>query len=330
MIDEISGPSELSPTETVGTRAADWMLARQMNAKWSAKEQSEFEAWMSESTLHRVTYWRLEETWLRSKRLKALHSPMRPSSRPDLAQMRTYITGIVTATIVGVIFAAAKWPWNGLPPETKTYSTPVGGHLSLALRDGSKIELNTDTTVTISTSANVRSAVLQKGEALFSIRHNQALPFVVSASGHRIIDLGTQFLVRDDRSRVSVSLIEGSARFESVKQNGDVQVTDMMPGDVVRATRDKMSITRRSASELENSVAWRKGLLVFHNTPFADAVRDLNRYNDQKIIIADASIEKLTIGGTFFENDVHAVLNTAQQVFGLSIHKKGNDFVISR
>jgi transmembrane sensor len=331
MTDEPLTPNRiLSGTEAVSTRAADRMLARQMNAQWSDAEQAELDAWFDESTLHEVAYWRLEETWLRAKRLKALHSPMRSPPVHQKARTRPYIVGVTAIAIVGAVFIAANWPLQLFQPTTKTFSTPVGGHRSLTLVDGSKIDLNTDTTITVSMSAKHRSAMLEKGEALFSIRHDTANPFVASVGNHRVIDLGTQFSIRTDQSRVSIALIEESARFETARQNGSVQTTDMSPGDVIRATRDSMSVSKSSPQDLKNSVAWRRGLLVFHNMTFADAVQELNRYNDEKVVIADASVGKLSIGGTFFENDVHAVLNVAQQVFGLSVHKRGNDFVISR
>jgi transmembrane sensor len=331
MTDEPLTPNRvLSETEAVSARAADRMLARQMNAQWSGAEQAELDAWFDESTLHEVAYWRLEETWLRATRLKALHSPTHSLPVHQKARMRPYIVGLATTAIVGAVIIAVSWPLQLFRPPTKTFSTPVGGHLSLTLADGSKIDLNTDTIITVSMSAKHRSATLEKGEALFSIRHDTANPFVASVGNHRVIDLGTQFSIRADQSHVSIALIAGSARFETARQNGSVQTTDMSPGDVIRATHESMSVSRSSPQDLKNSVAWRRGLLVFHNTTFADAVQELNRYNDEKVVIADASVGKLSVGGTFFENDVHAVLNVAQQVFGLSVHKRGNDFVISR
>lgn len=331
MTDESLGPqSNLSPTEAIGARAAEWMLARQMSPHWSDAEQAKLDAWMSESTLHEVTFWRLEETWIRAKRLKALHAPMRAAPIRDVPRRRPYVVGVAVAMVACAAIVAGNWSSEFFRPAMRTYSTPVGGHLSLTLADGSKIDLNTDTTITVSMSAKHRSATLQKGEALFSIRHDSSDPFVASVGNHRVIDLGTQFSMRMDQSRVSVALIEGSARFETARPNGSVQTTDMSPGDVIRATHDSMSVSKSLPQDLKNRVAWRRGLLVFHNTMFADAIQELNRYNDEKVVIADASVGKLSIGGTFFENDVHAVLNVAQQVFGLSVHKRGNDFVISR
>ena len=47
-------------------------------------------------------------------------------------------------------------------------------------------------------------------------------------------------------------------------------------------------------------------------------------------IILDPSVARLTIGGTFPENDVSALIDTAKQVFGLNVQRRGDQIVISR
>ena len=241
--------------------------------------------------------------------------------------------GIAAVLAVGALLAGAVWFGQFRQSNLKTYTTPVGGHLTLTLADGSKIDLNTDTTLSLSTSPNRRFANLVKGEAFFEIKHDAADPFVVSVGEHRITDLGTKFLVRSDHARVSVALIEGSARFDL--QSGSsaaAQSTDLVPGDVVIATGSSMSVSKKSNHELKNSLSWRRGLLIFDGATLASAANELNRYNTEKIIILDRSVAQLTIGGTFFENDVPALLNTgrSKSCFGLSVHKRGDEIVISR
>ncbi len=319
----------LSRAEAVEMRAADWMLARQAAESWSAEDQSALDAWLAESTSHVAAYWRLDDAWSRAKRLKALRSPMRPSQSAEKARAKPRTIAIAAALTIAAVLVGAVWSGQFRQSGLKTYSTPVGGHLALTLADGSKITLNTNTTLTLSPSARHRYAILQKGEAYFEIRHDKAHPFVVSVGAHRITDLGTEFLVRGDAAHVSVALIKGSARFESQPQSATTQSTDLAPGDVVVATATSMSVSKNSDRELKTRLAWRRGLLIFDNATLADAAAELNRYNRQQVIITDATVGKLVIGGTFYENDVPALLNTARQVFGLKVHKRGDQVVIS-
>lgn len=331
MSDSIENPlDELDGLEAITARAADWMLAREMSESWSDEDQASLDAWLSDATSHVAAYWRLNEAWQQAKRLRALRSPMRPHFAERRDEVKRRVLWRAAILLVGVLVFGGVWLNRAGQPGTKTYTTPVGGHLQLALPDGSKIELNTDTRLALSTIGDQRFARLDRGEAFFEIKHDERHPFSVAVGDHRIVDIGTKFVVRDDNHQVSVALIEGKARFETQSQSAAAQATDLLPGDVVTATASSMSVSRQPMHELDDRVAWRKGLLVFDNATLADAASELNRYNSEKIVIPDAKVAQLTIGGTFYAYDVSALLNTAQQIFGLQVHKRGNEMVISR
>ncbi len=315
--------------EDVDSLAANWMLEKHLAETWSANDQAAMDAWLAESPAHLLAYWRLDEAWGRAHRLKALRSPMKTPSKARTGRIKPYALGFAAVLTVGAMIGTF-WMAQPQAPSVKTYSTPVGGRLTLALADGSKIELNTDTVVSVSMSAGKRFAALKKGEAFFDIKHDDANPFVVDVGDHRVTDLGTKFLVRSEPTFVRVALFEGGARVESTKADTRVRATDLTPGDVVIATSSSMSVSKKSASDLKKNIGWRSGVLVFDNTTLADAAKELNRYNAEKIIISDPSVARLTIGGTFADSDVSALLNTAKQVFGLSVQRNGNEIVISR
>lgn len=322
--------NELVGLEATNARAAEWVLAKEMSEDWSDENQASLDAWLSQSTSHVAAYWRITEAWRQAKRLKALRSPMRSHQVEDSTNSKSRALRLAAILVVGALGVGGVWLNGAGQPDTKTYTTPVGGHLQLALPDGSKIELNTDTQLALSTSGGLRSARLERGEAFFEIKHDELHPFNVSVGNHTVVDIGTKFVIRDDRSQISVALIEGKARFETKSQSAVAQATDLSPGDVVMAKAGSVSLSKQSIRDLNNRVAWRKGLLIFDNATLAEAASELNRYNDRKIVISDAKVARLTIGGTFYASDVPALLNTAQQIFGLRVHKRGNELVISR
>jgi len=317
-----------SRSEAIDTCAADWLLAKRLAENWSEKDQDALDAWLAESSAHLLAYWRLDEAWGRAHRLKALRSPLRTWQAVPKPRSKRTVIGLAAVGAIGVI-AGALWLGRDYVPATKTYATPVGGHLTLALTDGSKIDLNTDTVLSISESGSGRLATLDRGEAYFQIRHDAAHPFVLSVGNHRVTDLGTSFLVRDSDAHVRVALIEGRARFESENSSVPIEATDLTPGDVVNATANSISVSKNTAGELKNNLGWRRGVLVFDNATLADAAGELNRYNREKIVILDPTVARLTIGGTFPENDVSALINTAKQVFGLNVQRRGDQIVIS-
>jgi transmembrane sensor len=70
-------------------------------------------------------------------------------------------------------------------------------------------------------------------------------------------------------------------------------------------------------------------MLTFLHTPLSEVARELNRYNREKIVIADASVARLTMNGAIPATSVSAFTNTARDVFGLRVETHGNEIVIS-
>jgi transmembrane sensor len=315
--------------EAVRIHAADWILAKRTAGNWGEADQAALEAWLAESLAHRLAYLRLDAAWGRAHRLEALRRPLHEPAVPRPRRFAPIILrGAGVVAIVGVIAVAAGAYFQ--QPVMKTYATTIGRRETVALKDGSTVDLNTDTVLHVSDSGNSRTATLDKGEAYFQINHDASRPFVLSVAGHRITDLGTKFVVRDNGARLQVTLLEGRARFESVSPGTRAISTILTPGDVILADGEFVSVSKKPSRQLTDALGWRRGVLVFDNTTLADAASELNRYNRQKIVITDPSVARLAIVGAFPENDVQALTNTAQQVFGLRVAKYGDEIVISR
>ena len=62
----------------------------------------------------------------------------------------------------------------------------------------------------------------------------------------------------------------------------------------------------------------------------AEVTDEFNRYNRNKLVIADAAAAKLTVVGTFGTNDVDAFVRLAKRVFGLHVVQHEDETVISR
>ena len=78
-----------------------------------------------------------------------------------------------------------------------------------------------------------------------------------------------------------------------------------------------------------NELGWRRGVLVFDNTTLADAAIEFNRYNRQKLVIADPAAARLTIDGTFQTTDVRH-LPMPRRTCSTARRDRGNEIVISR
>jgi transmembrane sensor len=210
-----------------------------------------------------------------------------------------------------------------VPPD-RTYSTELGGHAVIKFADNTQIELNTNTVARVRMTTAERTVWLEKGEAWFEVSHDAAHPFSVIVGGHRITDLGTEFLVRRMPDGMEVALVKGEAALKSES----AQTAILSPGDDAVATAQSTTIMRKTPWELADALGWRRDMLEFRNTRLADAVREFNRYNATKLIIADPSIADLKVSAEMQKGNYEGFLQLAEDVFDLRIERDGREIRI--
>ncbi|HSZ75751.1 MAG TPA: FecR domain-containing protein [Rhizomicrobium sp.] len=319
----------VSDAQGIEARAAAWLIKRREHA-WSEPDQAELDAWLAESWAHATAFWRLRAAWDCADRLGVLQHSAPDQVAERRPKSRNVFLAVTAAGLVALALLSVAGSSYLTRSNEKTYATPVGGHEIIVLADGSRVELNTDTSLRVSMGARDRVVTLDRGEAYFMIKHDNAHPFYVLAGGHRVTDIGTAFLVRLDTGRVEIALVEGRARFEFSETGSAGHSSLLMPGDTLLATSRAVSVTKKSATDLASELEWRRNLLVFHHTTLADAANQYNRYNSNKIVIADKAAGRLTLNGTLPTNDVEAFVRLTQKFFDLRIERRGEDIVISR
>ncbi len=307
--------------------AALWVQRRHFWA-WTSEDQIALDAWLAQSSAHRVAYVRLDAALRRTKRLAALQSAQKrraggPAGWPLAGKIAA---AFAITTLVGTGFFLLQKPDT---PGRTTYSTPKGGRQTIAFADGSRIELNTDTVLHVALNVRERRAWLDKGEAYFQIQHNAARPFIVIAGTHKIIDLGTKFLLRRYPARLEVALLEGSVKLDA-ESGTKSSSTYLRPGDAAIVTATKIAITHKSTNEIVAKLGWRRGIVTFDQTSLAAAVAEFNRYNDHKLVVTDPKAARVTIGGTFDVNNIDTFIDIAKEDFGLHAETHGNKTVISK
>jgi transmembrane sensor len=319
----------LGPASEIEARAATWLEQRYFGA-WNEASQSGLDTWLAQSLAHRLAYVRLGTAWESTQRLAALRrsdekgipTEKRRRSRPAMFRLA------LAAVAVAVIGAAAT-VWLLSQPHEQTYVTALGERETVTLADGSQIELNTDTRLRVFTYANRRTASLDKGEAYFEVKHNAARPFVVIVDDRRVTDLGTKFLVRRDADRFEVAVVEGRVRLDS-STDGVQKPTLLVSGESAIATAKAISVMSKPAQKQADELSWRQGVLVFDNTTLAEAAAEFNRYNSNKLVLADSASARLTIVGTFKTNDVASFAEVVQDILRLHVVRRGDETVITR
>ena len=320
----------MSNASEVDEAASDW-LERRNFGPWTEEDERKFEEWFESSLAHRIAFVRLESGWNRTERLTALHSPMRDSgSLPTRDSWLKFFKLTAAALFVAAVGSGIAFYYSAKPAQS-AYATGIGEREVLSLADGSQIELNTETSLRTAVASGGRTVWLDKGEAYFRIKHDAAHPFVVLAGTRRLTDIGTEFTVRRDPERLKIAVLAGNVRFDGDHSLREGQKPAILKsGDTIVATAASFSISREPLKQLANELGWRRGVLIFNQTPLSEAAGEINRYNRKKLVIADSAVGRLKIGGIFPKNNVNAITAAVRELFGLRVEDRGDEIVVSR
>jgi transmembrane sensor len=308
-------------------RAADWIVAREQEG-WSDHDQQALDAWLDESDLNKAAFWRLEHSWREADRIAALGGGLAavPRVRASAWRLRPRTWAALTAlaacvaAIVGVSFHEAR-PGGQAAVATASFATEVGGHRSLGLSDGSRVELNTDTQVRTAINGDRRAVWLDKGEAFFEVAHRDGLPFIVHAGPREITVLGTKFSVRRFGDKVTVWVREGRVRVENVEYASAARSAIVTAGGVALSDGAATLVTSASPERVEQALSWREGMLSFDQERLGDIALEFNRYNRKKIVVGDAEAANIRIGGAFPASEPDAFARLLRDAYALEIEE---------
>jgi transmembrane sensor len=68
---------------------------------------------------------------------------------------------------------------------------------------------------------------------------------------------------------------------------------------------------------------------VFHETPLAEAVAELNRYNARQIVIRDAGVAAMHLTGRFRATNSEAFINLLEQTFHVRAQRGPTEIVLT-
>lgn len=228
------------------------------------------------------------------------------------------IAGSATIALIGG--GVFIWAQHRQPPSV-VYATKPGERSIVKLADGSQLVLNYATELDVRLDQKVRCVRLHKGEALFTVAHDQTRPFKVVAGDGVVTALGTRFEVRSDNQRVTVTLLEGHV---SLDRQVDKEHVRLEPGEQVRYQVDAPELNRRTV-DAAVAASWSTGRLRFRSTPLSEAIEEVNRYSTTQIRIVDPTLAAIPIAGTFEVGDTASVVAALTVLWPIRAEEKDGE-----
>jgi transmembrane sensor len=183
--------------DDIDARALDWVVRVGSDAfdDWPA-----FHAWLEADPRHASAYHAMSA---------------------DIDEMAAIVPAAEVAP-VAVMPVRRRWPvWAGgalaaslalfvgyeaIETDARPYAveTAAGAMRTVTLADGSTVALGGATRVMLDRD-DPRVATLDRGQAMFVVRHDDSDPFEVSVGGARLVDVGTAFDVKRTRGETHVA-----------------------------------------------------------------------------------------------------------------------------
>lgn len=167
------------------------------------------------------------------------------------------------------LVAAIGLGYVNLRPAPVVFETGPGEHRTIAL-DTATIALNGDTRLVIDRH-DPHHATLDRGEALFDVKHDEAHPFAVMVGGDEVQDVGTRFDITHDHAGTRVAVAEGMVIY-----NPKAEAVRLGPGQTLDALRTAAEL-RVSTAATSDIGSWREDRLSYRQTPLSVVAADLSR-----------------------------------------------------
>lgn len=310
--------------------AALWMtlLRRPDRAQ---KVERGFRRWLDANPAHGAAFGTLSDAWEITGAL-----PRGPFPRLSHWQRTGFREGFVRAAAAMLCVTILAGLGAFLYLRDAGFTTGVGEQRLLALEDGSRVYLNTDTRVVVRFDAARRWVELEGGEALFEVAQKDvARPFIVTAGDRQVQALGTSFVVRRDQKSVSVTLMEGRViitpspggvlRASEARQLPQARL--MNPGQ--RLTFAARALPRVDHPPVEQVTAWRGGHVIFDETALGAAVEEMNRYSKSHLVVENTAARQIPVTGVFRTGDMTSFVNAVSHTYGLEVIEEADTLILT-
>lgn len=324
--------------EVIQQQASQWIS--RIDRGLTIQEHEQLQIWADSGDSHRDILFNMAQIWDDMSVLNELKGLMSIERIDTTArQKRVSPRWAIAASIGFLMFTLMAWFMSNPALEhydnsfNSTLSTAIGEQKPVTLEDGSIVYLNTNTEIKVAFSAQDRQIEIVRGEALFDVAHDTQRPFVVSAAGNTVTAVGTAFnvqLLDDDHFELLVTegkvLLKNEQQSSINKQNSSQHPlngngTLLIAGQKTLVAQDLAQTTTLNLEQIQNDLAWRQGIVVFHGAPLATALTEISRYTPIQFNFADEKLKQKRVAGYFKAGDIDGLLAALSNNFDIKYQK---------
>ena len=288
----------------------------------SPQEGRMLDEWICQSAANRKKaeqYFRIEQLYSLAEAsektntdsaLRALHSRMRRSRTLNAAGWIKLAAAILSVPLlISTIWLSVQLSKADALPPVQIKST-VGMTTSTTLPDGTRVWLNSNSSLCYPVRFGNTREVTLDGEAFFEVAKDNGRRFLVNAGKLQIEVTGTQFDVEaysDRGPEVRTTLVSGSVKLHCPDASGYIHTVPICPGEQLCYNSETFRLSRH-VSDPALTTAWKDGKILLDNTSIEDALRVIgNRFNVE-FMVRNQSLLANRYTGAFSGQTLEVVL----------------------
>ena len=311
--------------EEIRRQAAEWIMREDRGL--TAEEQDALSIWLAKGSRHREVYKKRLQLWKRTmqSRRALITPPVEEASETAPAPVRKVLRNVFAPLAAVACVALGLFMWimvagkrDSAASSLQLAATEYERHV---LEDGSLVELNQGTRISVEFTADERRIRQHAGEAHFTVAKDADRPFLVYAGNSVIRAVGTAFNVdlRDDSLEVLVT--EGRVQLLDVYQE-ETSPSDPEPDPVIvelnEGERSLVPVELDGATpepelvstvDIEKRLEWKSPLIPFSEQPLSKVVAEFNRYNEVQLVLDDEVLGTRTITATLRMNNMEGFVH---------------------
>lgn len=190
-----------------------------------------------------------------------------------------------------------------------TVTTPNGRQYTVILSDGSRVWLNAGSSLKYPTTFSDNERIVElSGEAYFEVtkvmgKHAAGkIPFIVKTASQQVLVLGTSFNINaySNEAVVKTTLLEGMVRVGAA--GSSPAAVTLKPGQQAVFTAPAIKIAPAAINvidhpDIDQVIAWKNGAFNFEDLPLPEAMRQLERWYDIRVIYENGVPDIRFFGG---------------------------------
>ncbi len=292
-----------SPLRNRRDEAIGWWL-RGKDRPLSPEDQTAFETWLARDPANKAAFDDISDMCEHFMGLRP-----RAASLSSPAMRRFWLGGAAAFAATSLAFFIYSGDISVY--LRSDYDTGTGETKRLTLADGSHVELNAKSAIAVHYSDGQRRLTLLAGEACFDVSPDPARPFVVEAAGGTTTALGTAFDVALATNAAHVTVTEHRVAVASGGRNVTVE------GGQQTAYSDDSAPEPPSPANLDRVTAWRRGKLIFENTPLGEVIQAFGRYHHGLVYFVNSDLRERRVTAVFGTDDPVQAIGEIETSLGL-------------